>query len=123
MTSRSVIFCTRSEFARPNHHARLRSIERQHEKRLAIAGKPKAFALTYGEKDNAIVTAEHAPGLINDVACPHRVRLQFFNDVRITAIGDETNVLAIRLLGIDKAKLSGNGAHMRLSIPPRGKLR
>ena len=53
------------------------------------------------------MAAEHAAVEVNDIARQRRVRLELVDDIGIFALRHETDVLAVGLLGNDKAHVFG----------------
>src|SRR6185437_13856356 len=84
------------------------------EERFFVAGKTKTFALADCEMDHAIVAAEHLAVEIDDIAGSRGVGAQLFHYGNITAFGNKTDVLTIRLVGDEKAQFGGDGAHIAL---------
>src|SRR4051794_32039138 len=90
---------------RADDHAPVLGIESQHIKRLG-GGDTQSFALANREIRDAIVAAEHASILVDDVARLARLGSQPFDDSRIRALRHETDVLAVGLRRDRKRQLA-----------------
>src|SRR5947209_10432860 len=90
---------------RANDHAPVLGIESQHIKRLG-GGDTQPFALADREMRDAIVAAEHASILVDDVARLARLGSQPFDDSRIRPLRHETDVLAVGLRRDRKRQLA-----------------
>ena len=56
-------------------------------------------AWRHGEVDDAVVAAGHLAVQIDDIAGLGRAGMQFFDDAGIRPVGNEADVLAVRLFG------------------------
>ena len=92
---------------------------REHVERLGLAADLQPAPLADGEMDQAAMRAQHPPVAIDDLARPRRLGPHLLDDPRIIAVGDEADVLAVRLVGDEQAELAGEIAHRRASAGRR----
>src|SRR5437660_7701685 len=103
----------RERRARADDHAARLGFEAHHVKRLA-GGDLQALPLSDREVDDALMAAQHAARQVDDIARRPGVRPQTLDDIGIAAGRNETDVLAVLLLGDRKTKFARKLAHPRL---------
>src|SRR5215831_19245881 len=101
--------------ARTNDHARPLGVEPHHVERLARRDA-EAAALADREVHDAAMTAEHAAGEVDNVAGNRRARQQPLDHIGVAAGRDETDILAVLLVGDRKAEAAREFAHLCLGL-------
>src|SRR5215471_1177731 len=96
--------CT-ERISRPDHYALRSRIELDHEERLAIAGKAQSLALTDSEVDDTRMLPDNAALEVDDIPGLNGIRLQPLDDLAVAALGHETDVLRVGLVGNAKIEL------------------
>src|SRR6185503_1402372 len=107
-------------WARPDDDAARFRLDLHDIERIAI-GDTETTALPDGEMHRALVTSKAAAIFVDDIAWLGRIGPELRDEIAIAALGDETYVLAVGLVGDGEAKLGRNAARFALGQRPQGK--
>src|SRR5271169_4711086 len=84
-------------------------------------GDPEPLSLTHGEMGDAAMTADHLARLVNYLAGLAGFRPQPLDQLRIGALWDKANVLAVGLVGDRQTEMPGQRTGLVLGQPPQRK--
>src|SRR5271156_5184200 len=84
-------------------------------------GDPEPLSLTHGEIADAAMTAEHSALLVDDVAGLAGFGAQPLDQLRIGALRDKADVLAVGLVGDRQTEMPGQRTGLVLGQPAQRK--